>query len=464
MRPSIVISVLSVVSLVAAAGCAGKSASSSSNPAPPPDGPAATTDVGMPTGMATTASIGPEGGQLVSADGRLTLIVPPSAVASPTSFGIQPITNQAPGGVGDAYRITPDGQQFATPATILFTYADADLLGTSADVFDIAYQDPSAHTWLAYDAVTLDTNARHVQIQTSHLTDWAMLDGFNLRPTGQHVKLGEAVQFSIINCKTTGQPMAVPGGGTVSGVQACKEVTDVVDPNTSGDDGLLGTPHAFKNWAVNGAPGGTDGTGLVMGTDDFHATYTAPSKRPSMNPVTVSAQTTRGGMVTTVTALVYIDAAKYHVDATYSQPGGPICTFGTGDLFDHFSMDVDVDAQSVTNIQNDNTMISNTHPGVGATSVTTTSPPEVFTLTKLEDIQGGSVYTVNLQGTTKPGACTVYYGSSPLMDPGTPPSMVSVSFPLDESRFDASGSQVVSGRQSVGWGATSMWTVTITTN
>jgi hypothetical protein len=414
------------------------------------------TDVGTPTGMASSASIGTEGGQLVSADGRLTLIVPPSAVSAPTPFSIQPITNHAPGGVGDAYRITPDGQKFTTPATLLFTYGDTDLLGTSADSFDIAYQDPATHTWLSYDAVDLDTSARHVQVQTAHLTDWAMLDGYNLRPTNQHVQLGGKVQFSIVLCTTTGNPIALAGGGTVSGVQACKELG--AGP-ANVDDDLLTAPQPFKNWSVNGAPGGTNGTGLVAATDSYHATYTAPAMKPSMNPVNVSAQTISHRNVTTVTALVYIDASAYHVEAHYAAINTPVCNLATGNMTDQFALDLDVTMQSVTNIQNDVTMVSGTQAMLGGMNLTLDSPPEEMTIHGLMDIQAGpgAAHTVVLDGQRKPGACTVYFGGSPVKDPGSPVMTQYLRFVVDDSKFDASGKQTVTADLPG-------WTVTITKN
>src|SRR5690349_21079715 len=60
----------------------------------------AATAVGVPTGPATTKSIGREGGSITSADGRISVNVPPNAVSRAINFSVQSITNLANGGLG----------------------------------------------------------------------------------------------------------------------------------------------------------------------------------------------------------------------------------------------------------------------------------------------------------------------------------------------------------------------------
>ena len=65
--------------------------------------PAATSDIGTPTGTAVSKSIGPSGGSLLSADGRIELIIPSGALSANTNIVIQPVTNNCPG-VGESLR------------------------------------------------------------------------------------------------------------------------------------------------------------------------------------------------------------------------------------------------------------------------------------------------------------------------------------------------------------------------
>lgn len=67
------------------------------------------------------------GGTLKSADDAVKLEVAPGAVAKNTTFAIQTITNELPGHIGDAFRITPEGTTFAVPAKITFRYTEKDV-------------------------------------------------------------------------------------------------------------------------------------------------------------------------------------------------------------------------------------------------------------------------------------------------------------------------------------------------
>ncbi len=74
-------------------------------------------------GGSSTALIGPEGGEITSADGRLTLTFPPGALSEDTGITIRKIDpNDLPpefeGLDGDlAYLLEPDGIEFAVPVT-----------------------------------------------------------------------------------------------------------------------------------------------------------------------------------------------------------------------------------------------------------------------------------------------------------------------------------------------------------
>jgi hypothetical protein len=85
-------------------------------------GPVAVTPPGEVRGKPVQVMIPAAGGILISPDGILTIEVPAGALASAQTLTIQPITNQAPGGLGAAYRLGPEGQTFAVPVTLTFTY------------------------------------------------------------------------------------------------------------------------------------------------------------------------------------------------------------------------------------------------------------------------------------------------------------------------------------------------------
>ena len=230
----------------------------------------AITGVGTPDGQAASASIGVSGGALTSPDGRLTLSVPPGAVAGAVNFTIQPITNEAPGGTGSAYRLTPDGQTFAVPASIVFHYGDQDLVGSSAWALAIAYQD-NQHFWRSPISASLDEANKTLTVSTSHLSAWSALLGWQLDPATASVSVGKTKGLTLVNCvQIEGDELS-----TLSGF--------------CGPAAAEGFAGVFR-WAVNGAPGGTTGTGTVRATSETSATFTAPGTRPTPSEVTVSAE------------------------------------------------------------------------------------------------------------------------------------------------------------------------------
>ena len=91
------------------------------------------TPKGTPTGAATSQTIGPAGGIVSTPDGKISLTFPANALPSDTDIVIQPITDEAPGGLGNSYRLEPEGATFAQPVEVAFSYTDADLLGSSTD-------------------------------------------------------------------------------------------------------------------------------------------------------------------------------------------------------------------------------------------------------------------------------------------------------------------------------------------
>jgi hypothetical protein len=385
------------------------------------------TPVGTSTGPVVPGTIGPAGGQISSADGRLTLIVPAGALSAQTMFGIEPITNQAPQGIGAAYRLTPDGQQFTMPATVSFKYGDADVLGTNEQLLMVAYQDPVAHDWLMDSQTTIDANSRSAQIQTTHLTDYALLAGYNLFPKDTSVQVGGTVPFVVVVCN--GSPLLC--------------------------DSTSHSPTGLVNWAVNGAPGGTTGTGIVMATDGYHATYTAPSKVPSPNTVTVSAQTPGRG-ATIVVAQVHI-GGLIHVDANLNYPGDSVCALAKADVTEHFSLDLNLSPPgTISNVKSDAPVLMNVKSDLGDMFTTQMgSNPEFFKPTMVKDIQYGpnGTLTVILEGTSVSGSCTDYTVGGQFIgsDPGGNIETINMIIPYDPSKFGSSGKQTEPATMPANW-------------
>jgi hypothetical protein len=224
------------------------------------------TAAGTATGQPNTQPIGPEGGTVVSADGKLTVTFPAGALAAGTPVSITAIDNLAPGGIGSAYRLEPSGVTFAAPVELALAFTDDDIAGGSADVLAWAFQDDMGF-WHK-SASTADAAASVLRASTTHFSDWSPVLGLSLRPGRSNLKVGTALTVRVISCDS----VQMDGEGrTLLG--QCQQAAG----------------GAVSGWSVNGIAGGDATVGRIAGQGRA-ATYTAPGARPSANPVRISAE------------------------------------------------------------------------------------------------------------------------------------------------------------------------------
>ena len=223
-----------------------KSADKPGRPAEP-----VVTEKGVPRGAATRATIGPAGGSFTSADGWLTITVPPGAVTANTEFGIQPITNTL---TEDSavlnYRLTPEGATFRQPVNVVFRYDQPGLNGALEEGMIVSYQTGKGN-WKAVPA-TLDTQANQIRIATSHFSDWSITSILNLKPDKTEVVAGEETRFRI-----TGM---VPS-----------EEDDLLAPLLIDD--LSGWIHTIRDWDIIAG----DGVLSDVTNEPLVKIYTAPA-------------------------------------------------------------------------------------------------------------------------------------------------------------------------------------------
>jgi len=245
------------------------------------------TDVGTPLGDAATVSIGPAGGSITSQDGRLKLTIPSGALSGTVDFAVQPITSQAPGGHGSAYRLEPEGQTFATPVEIAFHYGTPDLAGTAPEALRVAYQDDQ-HFWRAMRSATLNQADSVIAISTRHLSHWSLVSGFQLEPGEATVSVGNSLGLALVFCQQ------IVEDEFVTLMQRCEPS----EPDLGG-----------SGWAVNGVPGGNGTVGTVAASGNIAATYTAPHAVPTPDLVAVSVRLngSLGGVTTLVSNVKIID-------------------------------------------------------------------------------------------------------------------------------------------------------------
>ncbi|XWW45066.1 hypothetical protein JYG30_20360 [Fibrella sp. USSR17] len=223
--------------------------------------------VGTPLGDDTFVgtTIGPAGGKLTSTDLGLTINVPAGAVESTQTFSAEAITNTVPQGLGVGFRLAPHGITFKKPVTISVRYNPKNLSGTFPQALVMAYQSdkgiwriPSTKRWV-------DTTAHTVNIETTHFSDWAVMQRVVLVPATTALKPGASV---ILHARGFPDELDIPYPGGVSGTDV-----DIPEPETV----ALVDETSWKH----------SGAGQLKPAITT-ATYTAPATPPARNPVSVS--------------------------------------------------------------------------------------------------------------------------------------------------------------------------------
>lgn len=241
------------------------------------------TDIGMPTGELTNASVGPSGGTLSSADGKLTITIPAGALASATDISIQTISNKAPSGLGFGYRLQPEGTTFSMPVELTFHYDNALLQQSPQDFLWIATQ-AADRSWNAMLTSELDTNAKTVTVTTTHFSDWvlARFIDITLASSASVVQTGESVQLAVIAYffPLDSQEMApiAPFDWNNPDLQPIAPLEFEWDR------------FRIKQWTLNGVVAPVSNSHGSLNASGGGATYTAPNQVPANNPVAVTVQ------------------------------------------------------------------------------------------------------------------------------------------------------------------------------
>lgn len=259
----------SLTLLLALSACGGPS-TGGPTPTPPKQETPTPSPVGTPAGTPIQKVIGAAGGTLGTPDGAVRLDIPAGALSGDQTIALQPITRTAPGGTGQTYRLSPEGQTFATPARLTFTYTDGDVQGSAPQALSIGFQDAQG-VWQYHRTPTRDLTAKTVSVETTHFSDWSMLEGIQLRPLKAEVEVGKTLPLQVMSCL---DPQGDPDSELIPGH----------------DCSPAAAAFTAKGWAANGVAGGNASVGTVADTGDKSgaATYTAPAQKPGRNPVAVS--------------------------------------------------------------------------------------------------------------------------------------------------------------------------------
>ena len=273
---------------------------------------ASATAIGVATGNAVSANIGPAGGRLSSPDGKLVLTVPAGALVTDTLIGIQPFTNLAHGKIGGAFQLTPEGQTFLKPVTLTFSYTDQDLHGTAVEALGAAFQTREGF-WQWIGGAVVNTVAKTISVSLAHFTLVSLTAHVQLEPGDKTVKVKGTVDLRVLIC----YPLDLGNGQVTLG--------NVCTP----EDFELSLLNTVTEWTVNGTVNGGGVFGTVRGNGLNTALYTAPNTAPIPNVVRVSARVKLGAIAVIVFSYITIEDPALKVDGTYwdkYQLTGVICS------------------------------------------------------------------------------------------------------------------------------------------
>jgi hypothetical protein len=245
------------------------------------------TEVGTVAGEENSSSIGSSGGSITSEDGNLTVIIPSGALSTETNISVLPITNEAPLGLGNGYRLEPEGTTFSKPIRLTFHFNDQLLKGTLPDFLWIVSQTTDG-SWNAMLKSTVDPVAKTVTIETSHFSDWALgrFIDLSLNPTSTTIQKGQSVQLKLY------------GFARGSDLQDDDDLAPLIPVN--GEDLTPLTPippvesrlmsFKIKKWTLNGSAAPVSNGNGSLNVSNDGAIYKAPDQKPTKNPVTISVE------------------------------------------------------------------------------------------------------------------------------------------------------------------------------
>jgi hypothetical protein len=188
----LLITLLLPVTLVTLSNC-GKEKNSSA----PPSSEPAKTAAGAPVGNVETYTVDATGASFATSDSSMVVTIPAGAVSSSTTINVQQITNTCTAGIGKSFSLTPHGTVFQKPVSIRFSYAGQEE-ATIPKALGIAYHDKEG-IWRMVNGAVVDTIHKTVTIQTTHFSNWTLLQWFKLQPVSAVIQPGETIELKVIS-------------------------------------------------------------------------------------------------------------------------------------------------------------------------------------------------------------------------------------------------------------------------
>lgn len=166
------------------------------------------------------AQVGPAGGTLTLAGGKVRVVVPAGAVTAPVLITAVPRSSPLPGTpagwrvAGQVYDLGPDGTTFALPVTVTLSY-DRATLPVWAMTGDLGLLRLSGGQWHGLDDITVDVSAATISGRTSGFSGFGVGvkdPEVSLSPASASVNSTHRARTLAVVMAPRGQAMPLPAG------------------------------------------------------------------------------------------------------------------------------------------------------------------------------------------------------------------------------------------------------------
>jgi hypothetical protein len=289
------------------------------------------TEIGKSDGQSLSKVIGSSGGSIMSPDNRFEMIIQSGVLSSDISISIESITNMAPGGKGEAYRLSAEDATFNFPVTLVVHYKSDDLIGSIAEDLGIAFQD-STGIWHSPYKFTLDSVAGTVSTtitdffnqsvkassksanakSSRHFRDHAVYSRYSLESEKSSMKLLE--QSNVI-LKYLKNYDAITASNNIPARVGIDDLPPLPTSEPYPDPSKL-------TWYVNDIKTGNPETGPI-GTGN-PTIYAAPGNVPNRNPVQIRVVISKNKGRYVVPIVILENVFKYKLKIGYKQVGSSL--------------------------------------------------------------------------------------------------------------------------------------------
>ena len=149
-------------------------------------------------GKKTTKIIGPEGGEIKSANGKIALKFPAGAVAKKTEISIEEIGNDLETGSGNAFQLLPEGIEFIEPVTLILKYTDEEIEGSKEEDLFITTRGKNNELLISLLS-DVDTIANTITTEINHFSKWGMCTRLKVKlvPEEKTLNKGQSVDLEV---------------------------------------------------------------------------------------------------------------------------------------------------------------------------------------------------------------------------------------------------------------------------